>query len=71
MVRKQYSVYNQIDLLFSNNFNLIVGGQPLWHHLECFEKLRMELGWFAGGHQLPGFSSLSKDDQANVTKVMP
>lgn len=42
------------------------GGQALWHHLDCFAKLRTELGWFSDGTQLPGYADLKKDDQKTV-----
>lgn len=47
------------------------GGQPLWHHLDCFAKLRTELGWFAAGDQLPGYQTLKKDDQKRVDGLLP
>ena len=47
------------------------GGQALWHHIECFAKLRTELGWLSGGDQLPGFKSLKKEDAAKVLTEIP
>lgn len=47
------------------------GGQPLWHHLDCFAKLRTELGWFSDGMQLPGFNGLKKEDKSKVEKLIP
>lgn len=42
------------------------GGQPLWHHVKCFAECRNELLFFAGGESLPGFKSLSSEDQKMV-----
>ncbi|KAJ6635587.1 Poly [ADP-ribose] polymerase [Pseudolycoriella hygida] len=57
--------------VFDTEIGMKYGGQALWHHYECFAKLRSELGWFGSGDQLPGFSSLNKDDQAAVKKAIP
>lgn len=46
------------------------GGQDRWHHVECFLKLRNELGFFESGNMIPGFELLSKDDQRLVTKSL-
>ncbi|XP_063839454.1 poly [ADP-ribose] polymerase [Ostrinia nubilalis] len=42
------------------------GGQPLWHHVKCFAECRNDLLFFAGGESLPGFKTLSSDDQKMV-----
>ncbi|RVE52809.1 hypothetical protein evm_002466 [Chilo suppressalis] len=42
------------------------GGQPLWHHVKCFNEARTELLFFAGGESLPGIKTLSEDDQKMV-----
>ncbi|KAL6267071.1 hypothetical protein P5V15_000147 [Pogonomyrmex californicus] len=42
------------------------GGFDRWHHVECFVKLRMDLGYYGSGDQLLGFKDLSKEDQANI-----
>lgn len=55
-------------VVFDTEVGMKYGGQPLWHHFECFAKLRTELGWFSGGEQLPGFAALKKDDQTKVKK---
>lgn len=47
------------------------GGQAVWHHVECFAQLRSELGWFESAEALPGFKSLSKDDQQTAKKHVP
>lgn len=56
---------------FDSEVGMKYGGQALWHHLDCFEKLRTELGWFAGGDKLPGYAQLSADDQTKVTTTLP
>ncbi|GLV44778.1 Poly-(ADP-ribose) polymerase [Carabus blaptoides fortunei] len=47
------------------------GGQQMWHHLDCFAKLRSELKYFETGEKLPGFKSLKVDDQKNVKVQLP
>lgn len=47
------------------------GGIDRWHHLECFAKLRTELAFFEQGDTINGIQALSKEDQANVKKVLP
>lgn len=47
------------------------GGQAIWHHVECFAQLRSELGWFESAEKLPGFKSLSKDEQQAAKKHVP
>ncbi|GBP32813.1 Poly polymerase [Eumeta japonica] len=42
------------------------GGQPLWHHVNCFAEARSELLYMAGGENLPGYKSLKKEDQKMV-----
>lgn len=42
------------------------GGQALWHHLDCFVKVRDELGFFSSGTVLPGFKDLEPEDQQLV-----
>lgn len=46
------------------------GGQPLWHHFDCFVELRNDLGWYGSGDQLPGFKQLSAEDQDMVMKSL-
>lgn len=43
----------------------------MWHHLDCFAKLRSELGYFACGSALPGFQSLSIEDKEKAKKELP
>ncbi|XP_066991017.2 poly [ADP-ribose] polymerase [Anabrus simplex] len=47
------------------------GGLDRWHHVECFAKLRSELQFFETGSVLPGFKTLSKEDQKNVLDKLP
>ncbi|XP_032579279.1 poly [ADP-ribose] polymerase isoform X1 [Drosophila sechellia] len=57
--------------VYDTEVGMKYGGQPLWHHLECFAQLRSELGWFASGEDMPGFQSLADDDQAKVKNAIP
>ncbi|KAL0113855.1 hypothetical protein PUN28_011294 [Cardiocondyla obscurior] len=47
------------------------GGLDRWHHVECFTKLRAELGYFGSGDQLSGALQLSKEDLASLKKSLP
>lgn len=47
------------------------GGIPMWHHLQCFAKLRKDLEFWEGGKSLPGFNSLKNTDQDEVSKLLP
>ncbi|XP_041975989.1 poly [ADP-ribose] polymerase isoform X2 [Aricia agestis] len=42
------------------------GDYPMWHHVKCFAEKRDEFLFFAGGESIPGFKSLSKEDQQMV-----
>ncbi|XP_034661708.1 poly [ADP-ribose] polymerase isoform X1 [Drosophila subobscura] len=57
--------------VYDTEVGMKYGGQPLWHHLECFAQLRSELGWFDTGENLPGYKSLKAEDKAEVKKVLP
>lgn len=57
-------------VVFDTEVGFKFGGQPLWHHLECFAKIRGDYGFYLGGDQLPGFSSLSPEDKKTVKKAI-
>lgn len=46
------------------------GGQALWHHVECFEKMRNDLGFFSSGDVLPGFKDLQPEDKKKVKDTL-
>lgn len=46
------------------------GGQAIWHHLACFTSIRGDYGFYLGGEQLPGFSSLSPADKKEVKNTL-
>lgn len=56
---------------YDSEVGMKYGGQPLWHHLDCFAKLRTELGWFSDAAQLPGYNDLKKEDKAKATEALP
>lgn len=56
---------------FDSDVGMKYGGQPLWHHLDCFAKLRSELSWFGAGNQLPDYKSLNVADKAKVDAALP
>jgi len=47
------------------------GGLDRWHHVECFAKLRADVGYYGKGDELPGASELSKEDQQNLKTLLP
>ncbi|KAI8114751.1 Poly [ADP-ribose] polymerase [Lucilia cuprina] len=57
--------------VYDTEVGMKYGGQPLWHHVECFAQLRGELGWFDTGENLPGFKSLKSEDKDDVKKALP
>lgn len=57
--------------VYDTEVGMKYGGQPLWHHLDCFAKVRDDLGYYESGDKLPGFNTLNKDDQKLVKKTLP
>lgn len=47
------------------------GGINRWHHLECFVKLREDLGFLEVASSLGGYVHLNADDKANISKLLP
>ncbi|XP_058116088.1 poly [ADP-ribose] polymerase [Anopheles ziemanni] len=47
------------------------GGQPLWHHAECFANLRSDLGYFEKAEVLPGYRSMKPEDQTKLKQLLP
>lgn len=47
------------------------GSQAIWHHVDCFAKLRAELGWFASADMLPDYGNLTPEDKESVMKNIP
>ncbi|XP_063237914.1 poly [ADP-ribose] polymerase [Bacillus rossius redtenbacheri] len=50
---------------------LMYGPVDRWHHTECFAKKRDELEFFDSGKNLPGFMTLSAEDQKAVADALP
>jgi poly [ADP-ribose] polymerase len=46
------------------------GGQPLWHHLECFNQVKADYNFYLAGSDLPGFRNLSPADQKIVKETI-
>jgi hypothetical protein len=46
-------------------------GLDRWHDLDCFVKVREELGFFESGKLIPGFDDLEKKDKKEVTAKLP
>ncbi|KAM0731843.1 Poly [ADP-ribose] polymerase [Formica fusca] len=47
------------------------GGLDRWHHVECFVKLRADLGYYGSGDELPGTKELSKEDKNSLKTALP
>uniref|UniRef100_A0A1L8DH70 Poly [ADP-ribose] polymerase n=1 Tax=Nyssomyia neivai TaxID=330878 RepID=A0A1L8DH70_9DIPT len=58
-------------LVYDTDVGMRFGGQPLWHHVDCFAKCRSDLMYFAAGDLLHGFKDLSKEEQTVVKKALP
>lgn len=56
--------------VYNTDIGMRHGGEPLWHHLDCFSQIRYKLGWPASGDQLAGFSDLDEPDQMDVQSVI-
>lgn len=56
---------------FDSEVGMKYGGQAMWHHLDCFAKLRTELSWFGSGKDLPGYTQLTADDKSSVNAALP
>lgn len=57
--------------MYDTEVGMKFGGQPLWHHVDCFANLRDELGYYETGTKLPGYQSLAKADQKTVEAALP
>ncbi|XP_059610160.1 poly [ADP-ribose] polymerase [Phlebotomus argentipes] len=58
-------------IAYDTEVGMKFGGQPLWHHVECFVQCRQDVGYFTSGDQLPGYNALSKEDKNAVKKALP
>uniref|UniRef100_A0A182VQR6 Poly [ADP-ribose] polymerase n=1 Tax=Anopheles minimus TaxID=112268 RepID=A0A182VQR6_9DIPT len=58
-------------VVYDTEVGMKYGGQALWHHAECFAKIRSDLGYFEKAEMLPGFRSMKKEDQAMLKKLLP
>lgn len=48
------------------------GGVPLWHHMECFVKLRNDLEFWQDASTIEGFTSeLDKESQEKLLSSLP
>ncbi|KAL7291310.1 hypothetical protein TKK_0014913 [Trichogramma kaykai] len=47
------------------------GGLDRWHHLDCFAKIRSDLGYFDSGTNIPGANTLSVEDKDKLKKALP
>lgn len=57
-------------VVYDTEVGIKFGGQPLWHHLNCFASIRGDYGYYLGGEDLPGFRSLSAADKIIVKKAI-
>lgn len=47
------------------------GGLNRWHHLECFIKLRQDLGFLDHASSLSGYDDLKEIDRTNLKNLLP
>lgn len=47
------------------------GGVPLWHHFDCFVKLRIDLEFWGDVEAMEGFSSLDEDSKKKLEDGLP
>lgn len=57
-------------VVYDTEVGMKFGGQPFWHHLNCFASIRGDYGYYLGGEDLPGFSDLSAADKKIVKKAI-
>ncbi|XP_064542209.1 poly [ADP-ribose] polymerase isoform X3 [Drosophila montana] len=57
--------------VYDTEIGMKYGGQKVWHHLECFAKMRSDVDWFDTGENLPGYKLLKDEDKEEVLKVLP
>lgn len=57
-------------VVYDTEVGMKFGGQPLWHHLNCFASIRGDYGYYLGGEDLQGFRSLSAADKKIVMKAI-
>lgn len=59
-------------VVYHTEVGMKFGGQPFWHHLDCFARICSdEYGFFLSGDKLPGFKNLTPDDQEKVREALP
>lgn len=57
-------------VLYDTEIGMKFGGQPKWHHLDCFVAVRHDYGFYVGGEMLEGFSGLSAEDKKIVKQKL-
>ncbi|KAG5673403.1 hypothetical protein PVAND_003458 [Polypedilum vanderplanki] len=55
---------------YTTEVGMKFGGQPFWHHVDCFAKIRGDYNFYLDGSDLPGFSELSPADKKIVKKAI-
>jgi poly [ADP-ribose] polymerase len=66
-------VKNEVRVIFTcyeTEVGKRYGGQNFSHHPECFVEIRKNYNFFLGGKSLPGFHSLTKEDQDMIENVI-
>ena len=56
---------------YTTEVGIKFGGQPIWHHPECFVKIRGDYNYYLSGADLPGFSALSAADKKKLKESIP
>lgn len=47
------------------------GGVPLWHHFDCFVKLRIDLEFWSDVTAIEGYNSLDDDSKKKLEDALP
>lgn len=55
---------------YTTEVGMKFGGQPIWHHVDCFAKIRGDYNFYLGGEVLPGYENLSPADKKILTEAV-
>lgn len=57
--------------VYDTEVGMKFGGQPFWHHLECFAQIcDNDYGFNLSGEKLPGYKTLEAADQQAVRDAL-
>lgn len=68
IMKSQVRVFKTV---YDTEVGMKFGGQPFWHHLDCFAQICVDnYGFNLNGDKLPGFRNLSAADQQTVRAAL-